>query len=183
MPLSQAGSRSQEPRRTRRCHALVEALRRHPHLRLRMNCLQAAVCFSSRAIRCLGGVWPGSPPGTKIASIRGSFLKTVRPFLQRELDRSRDRRSPCPAPDTRSTRRAVLVGRCATCSTIISIGGSGKCGLSASSSERGGISSTALQPNTTRSRMYCSHIGTCPGVVGVGLGPIAELMAAQRHLR
>jgi hypothetical protein len=40
------------------------------------------------------------------------------------------------------------------------MGGSGKCGLSAASSERGGISSTALLPKTARSRMYCSKTGT-----------------------
>ena len=45
-------------------------------------------------------------------------------------------------------------------STIISIGGNVKCGLSASSSDRGGISSIALVPNTARSRMYWSHIAT-----------------------
>ena len=43
--------------------------------------------------------------------------------------------------------------------TIISIGGRGKWGLSASSSDRGGISSTALVPKMARSRMYRSHCG------------------------
>jgi hypothetical protein len=42
---------------------------------------------------------------------------------------------------------------------IISIGGRGKCGLSLSSSDRGGINSMALQPKTVRSRMYCSQVG------------------------
>jgi hypothetical protein len=45
-------------------------------------------------------------------------------------------------------------------STIISIFGSGKCGLSSASSERGGISSMVFVPKMASSRMYCSHIGT-----------------------
>jgi hypothetical protein len=39
-------------------------------------------------------------------------------------------------------------------STIISICGRGKCGLSAASSDRGGMSSIALVPKMARSRMY-----------------------------
>jgi len=35
-----------------------------------------AVCFSSRAIRYFGSVWPGSPPGTNTASTRGSWRNT-----------------------------------------------------------------------------------------------------------
>ena len=43
-------------------------------------------------------------------------------------------------------------------STIMSIMGRGKWGLSAASSVRGGIISKALVPKTARSRMYCSHM-------------------------
>ena len=66
--------------------------------------------------------------------------------------------------------------------TIISIGGRGKCGLSASSSLRGGISSTALQPKTARSRIVLLPLGQIPGVVTIGFWPVAELMTAQRIL-
>ena len=64
-------------------------------------------------------------------------------------------------------------------SAIISIGGSGKCGLSASSSERGGISSTALRAEDGQVADVLLPHRDGPAVVGVGLRPIAELMAAQ----
>ena len=45
-------------------------------------------------------------------------------------------------------------------SRSMSIGGSGKWSESASSSDTGGITSTALAPNITNSRTYRSHSAT-----------------------
>ena len=68
-------------------------------------------------------------------------------------------------------------------SRSMSIGGSGKWSESGSSSDTGGITSTALAPNIASSRMYLVPLRHGPADVGVGLGPVADLVAAQRVVR
>jgi hypothetical protein len=65
-------------------------------------------------------------------------------------------------------------------STIMSICGSGKCGLSGASSDRGGISSMAFVPKIPDVLFPHGHV---PRVVGVGLRTVAELVAPQCDLR
>ena len=180
MPVSQAGCCAHQVRRTRPSTGLVEALRRHPHLRLRVVLAQVrGLLFEQREqVPRLGvaRVAAGDEHGVDARQLR----EHLAPLLERELDGLRVGSSPCPSPDTRSTRPGRTRRRSATSPTIISIGGSGKCGLSAASSDRGGISSMALVPKTARSRMYCSHMRHVPAVVGVRLRPVAELVPAKR---
>ena len=53
---------------------------------------------------------------------------------------------------------------------IISSGGSGKCGLVAASSLRGGINSTALAAEHGQVAIVLLPLRQVPGVVAVGLG-------------
>ena len=106
-----------------------EALRRDPHLGLRGGTGGGSPPASPAApCRYFGCVWPGSPPGTKTASIRGSLRKTSPHSSSADatvfgVGVIRVHRR-IPDPDV----QAVIVGRSSTCRSSSRSAGGGSAG-------------------------------------------------------
>ncbi len=133
-------------------------------------------------MRNLGRVWPGSPPGTKTASIRGSFLKTSPHSRSAVLDRlgigvvGVHRR--IPDPDVQAVVGAEaghpghhLQGRPGEMRAVGVVVGAGRDQLDGVGAEERQLADVTLP------------LRQVPGVVGIRLGTIAELVAAERVLR
>ena len=104
-----------------------------------------AVCFSSSAISGLGSRVARIAAGDEDGVDPRQLLEDLAPLRQGEFDGGSGRSNRGPSPDTRSRRRGRNRRRSATCRPSFPAAAAGKCGLSASSSERGGISSIALR--------------------------------------
>ena len=122
-------------------------------------------------------MWPGSPPGTKTASIRGSFWKTSAHSASAGST-VRGRRSPRPSPDTRSRRRGRSRRRSGHPGHHLQRRQAESAGCRRR--RRSGAGSARWRWCRRRPGRGCiAPTAQVPGVVGVGLGPIAELMAAE----
>jgi hypothetical protein len=158
---------------------LVKSLRRHPQRCLGVRAMEHRRRFSPGTRGGLPGAYGPGRRRARRRRRRAAEPRKRRPIPGAPRPRSTAASSPGPSPDTRSRRRAHKRRRASTHRTSSRAEATGSAGSKASSSDRGGMSSTAFVPNTARIADVLLPHAEGPPVVGIGLGAVAQLMSAE----